>query len=44
MALTTYNFAMRSVAPNEPNTQAPKIDMTAAIREARGSPGWALWR
>ena len=36
VALTTYNFAMRSVAADmNANTTAPKTDMTAAIREAR---------
>jgi hypothetical protein len=34
--LTTYNFAMRSVdAADNTNAQAPKSDMTAAIRAAR---------
>lgn len=38
VALTTYNFAMRSVAADmNTNTTAPKTDMTAAIREARES-------
>ncbi|MGE5647368.1 MAG: aldo/keto reductase [Acidobacteriota bacterium] len=38
VALTTYNFAMRSVAPDmNANTAAPKTDMSAAIREARKS-------
>jgi predicted aldo/keto reductase-like oxidoreductase len=38
VALTTYNFAMRSVAADmNTNTAAPKTDMTAAIREARQS-------
>lgn len=38
VALTTYNFAMRSVAPDmNANTEAPQTDMTAAIREARKS-------
>jgi len=38
VALTTYNFAMRSVAADmNTNTSAPKTDMTAAIREARKS-------
>jgi hypothetical protein len=38
VALTTYNFAMRSVtADMNTNTTAPKTDMTAAIREARES-------
>jgi aryl-alcohol dehydrogenase-like predicted oxidoreductase len=36
VVLTTYNFAMRSVAgENNTNTQAPKTDMTEAIRAAR---------
>jgi predicted aldo/keto reductase-like oxidoreductase len=38
VVLTTYNFAMRSVAADQnTNTAAPKTDMTAAIREARKS-------
>ncbi|MFN7996779.1 MAG: aldo/keto reductase [Bryobacteraceae bacterium] len=38
VALTTYNFAMRSVAAGmNTNTTAAKTDMTAAIREARQS-------
>lgn len=38
VALTTYNFAMRSVAAGmNTNTTAPKTDMTAAIHEARKS-------
>jgi uncharacterized protein len=38
VALTTYNFAMRSVAADmNTNTTAPKSDMTAAIHEARKS-------
>lgn len=38
VALTTYNFAMRSVAADmNANTAAPKTDMTSAIREARES-------
>lgn len=38
VALTTYNFAMRSVASGmNTNTTAPKTDMTAAIVEARKS-------
>jgi hypothetical protein len=38
VALTTYNFAMRSVsADRNTDTAAPKTDMTAAIREARES-------
>lgn len=38
VVLTTYNFAMRSVAADmNTNTTAPKTDMTAAIREARKS-------
>ena len=38
VALTTYNFSMRSVAADmNTNTQAPKTDMTSAIREARKS-------
>jgi len=38
VVLTTYNFAMRSVnAGDNTNTQAPKSDMTAAIRAARQS-------
>ncbi len=38
VALTTYNFAMRSVAADtNTNAAAPKTDMTAAIREARKS-------
>ena len=38
VALTTYNFAMRSVAADmNTNTGAPKTDMAAAIREARKS-------
>jgi len=36
VVLTTYNFAMRSVdAAANPNQDAPKTDMTAAIRAAR---------
>jgi len=36
VALTTYNFAMRSVAEaNNAKMDAPKSDMTAAIRAAR---------
>jgi hypothetical protein len=36
VVLTTYNFAMRSVdAANNTNPQAPKSDMSAAIRAAR---------
>jgi predicted aldo/keto reductase-like oxidoreductase len=36
VALTTYNFAMRSVAEaNNAKQDAPKSDMTAAIRAAR---------
>lgn len=36
VALTTYNFAMRSVASgSNTDTAAPKTDMTAVIREAR---------
>ena len=36
VVLTTYNFAMRSVAADANTKQdAPKTDMTAAIREAR---------
>jgi len=36
VVLTTYNFAMRSVdAAANANPDAPKTDMTAAIREAR---------
>lgn len=36
VALTTYNFAMRSVAADmNANTTAPKTDMTTVIREAR---------
>jgi predicted aldo/keto reductase-like oxidoreductase len=38
VALTTYNFAMRSVAAEmNTNTQASKTDMTSVIREARKS-------
>ncbi len=38
VALTTYNFAMRSVAADmNTNTAAPRTDMSAAIREARKS-------
>ena len=38
VALTTYNFAMRSVAEaNNAKQDAPKSDMTAAIRDARKS-------
>ena len=38
VVLTTYNFAMRSVAADmNGNPQAPKSDMSAAIREARKS-------
>jgi predicted aldo/keto reductase-like oxidoreductase len=38
VALTTYNFAMRSVAADmNTNPDAPQTDMTAAIREARES-------
>jgi len=38
VALTTYNFSMRSVAADDnTNTAAPKTDMGAAIREARKS-------
>jgi aryl-alcohol dehydrogenase-like predicted oxidoreductase len=38
VALTTYNFAMRSVAADmNRNTTAPKTDMTSVIREARKS-------
>jgi predicted aldo/keto reductase-like oxidoreductase len=38
VALTTYNFAMRSVAADmNTNTGAPKSDMAAVIREARKS-------
>jgi uncharacterized protein len=38
VALTTYNFAMRSVASGDnKNENASKTDMTAAIREARKS-------
>lgn len=38
VALTTYNFAMRSVAADRnADTSAAKTDMTAAIREARKS-------
>lgn len=38
VALTTYNFAMRSVAADmNTNTAAPRTDMGAAIREARKS-------
>jgi predicted aldo/keto reductase-like oxidoreductase len=38
VALTTYNFAMRSVASDmNTNTAAAKTDMTAAIRESRKS-------
>jgi len=38
VVLTTYNFAMRSVAADaNKDTAAPKTDMTAAIREARQS-------
>jgi aryl-alcohol dehydrogenase-like predicted oxidoreductase len=38
VALTTYNFAMRSVAAaNNTNQDAPKSDMTAAIQAARKS-------
>jgi aryl-alcohol dehydrogenase-like predicted oxidoreductase len=38
VALTTYNFAMRSVASDmNRNTSAPKTDMTAVVREARES-------
>lgn len=36
VVLTTYNFAMRSVAENSnDNPNAPKSDMTAAIQQAR---------
>jgi predicted aldo/keto reductase-like oxidoreductase len=36
VALTTYNFAMRSVAAGmNTNTSAPKTDMTSVIRDAR---------
>lgn len=38
VVLTTYNFAMRSVAAGaNTDTAAPKTDMTSAIREARQS-------
>ena len=38
VALTTYNFAMRSVAADmNRDTTAPKTDMTAVVREARDS-------
>jgi len=38
VALTTYNFAMRSVAADmNKNTAAPRTDMTTAIHEARKS-------
>lgn len=38
VVLTTYNFAMRSVAADaNKDTAAPKTDMTAAIQEARQS-------
>jgi hypothetical protein len=38
VALTTYNFAMRSVAEaNNTKQDAPKTDMTAVIRDARKS-------
>jgi predicted aldo/keto reductase-like oxidoreductase len=38
VALTTYNFAMRSVAAGDNrNTQAPRSDMGSAIRDARRS-------
>ena len=38
VALTTYNFAMRSVAEaNNAKMDAPQSDMTAAIRDARKS-------
>ncbi len=38
VVLTTYNFAMRSVDPAmNANPEAPKTDMTAAIRSARGA-------
>lgn len=38
VALTTYNFAMRSVAADmNRDTAAPKTDMTAVIRETRES-------
>lgn len=38
VVLTTYNFAMRSVAANmNTNTEAPKTDMSSVIREARKS-------
>jgi len=38
VALTTYNFSMRSVAADKnTDTSASKTDMTAAIREARKS-------
>jgi hypothetical protein len=38
VVLTTYNFAMRSVAEDKnADTHAPKTDMTAVIREARKS-------
>jgi predicted aldo/keto reductase-like oxidoreductase len=38
VALTTYNFAMRSVAASDnTNTAAAKTDMTTVIREARKS-------
>jgi aryl-alcohol dehydrogenase-like predicted oxidoreductase len=38
VALTTYNFAMRSVAADmNRDTAAPKTDMTAVVREARES-------
>jgi predicted aldo/keto reductase-like oxidoreductase len=38
VALTTYNFAMRSVAAGmNTDTAAPKTDMTAAIQDARRS-------
>jgi uncharacterized protein len=38
VALTTYNFAMRSVAADmNRDTTAPKTDMTAVVREARAS-------
>jgi predicted aldo/keto reductase-like oxidoreductase len=36
VVLTTYNFAMRSVAASDnANTEAPRSDMTSAIRRAR---------
>ncbi len=38
VALTTYNFSMRSVASDRnTDTQAPKTDMTGVIRSARRS-------